>query len=77
MKYYYRCASCRARRVFSKSVDLYVRPPHCNGCGGRRWWVDGHRIMQQKTKTGSYEVCQCDGAHYLHRPGSVALCDRG
>ena len=72
-KTFYRCKSCRGRKVLPKPIEQYryfVKSLLCEGCGGSKFYEDRHR-KEQKAK-----ACHCDGAHYPHRPGSVKLCDK-
>lgn len=78
-KAYYRCKTCRKRKVLPKPIREYqrfVKSLICSGCGGRSLYEDRHRKEQKKNHVAGYEVCNCDGAHYPHRPGSVKLCEK-
>lgn len=74
-KPYYRCAyPCRTRKVLKRELWEYLQPPKCDVCGLVAWRLDMNRTREQKTKTGAYAICYCDGAPYLHKPGSIELC---
>ncbi len=78
-KTYYRCKACRKRKVLPKPIEEYryfVRSLSCYGCWGVEFYEDKHRKKQKTEHVAGYEVCNCDGVHYPHRPGSVKLCDK-
>ena len=53
-------------------MGILSPPPRC--CGGIHWVIDNTRYREWADKAGAYEVCNCDGAHYHHRPGSIVFC---
>lgn len=60
MKYYVRCRTCIARRVFKRHPDEYIRLPLCKTCGTNH---KGYRVVKL-TKT---ITCYCNGYPYPHR----------
>ena len=72
MKFFYRCSKCRSRLSVTKILG--ARRKVCS-CGNDKWYTDGHRAKEYKSRKGVYARCRCDGAPYTHRPGSVPLCE--
>lgn len=71
-----RCSkeSCRARHVFPKHPDEYIRPRKCDRCGGTRF-----RVVRDRAKDRCATLCDCGGYQFVgprtngnapHRKGS-------
>lgn len=75
----YRCSrrTCRTRISLPRKLQDYIRVPKCRDCGGELS-IDKCRMRNKKLRlskrTDPGPTCECDGAHYPHRKGSVELC---
>lgn len=60
MKYYVRCRTCQARRVFKRHPDSYIRLPKCKTCGTSH---KGYLVVKKPKSI----TCYCFGYPYPHR----------
>lgn len=68
-KIHCRCLNCEHRQALRHKPVWYVRPPQCNVCGKRRWYVDKW-MMGRDTSPRTGMGCMCGGYHFIHRKGS-------
>lgn len=70
---FYRCGSCRGRKVLKRELWQYVRPPKCS-CGKVNWYIDLSRTKDWKEKKNGYSVCDCNGYHFRHHKAGGVWC---
>lgn len=71
----YRCTHrpCRFRKTFYKDPSARKKDVKCPMCEDGRMLLDNY-LKNNKDKSRSGKTCECDGAHYPHRAGSIADC---
>ena len=73
MSYPHRCskAGCRKRVTLAKKSKDYVVRSHalCPACGNDSLKLDANHRKESKRNR-----CNCDGAHYPHKRGSLVWC---
>lgn len=68
MSYLCRCSNrvnCHLRRALRKRPQDYVRPPKCEGCGRRKYYID-----RWQERSNAARFCRCGGYWFTHRRGS-------
>lgn len=73
-KAFYRCGTCRTRKVLKRELWEYLRPPKCPFCGDLNWWIDLSRTRDHREKKNGYTICDCAGYSFRHHKGGGVWC---